>query len=88
MGAAAQDALSRPPRPPGLRVTALREINGFAPHDADDMLITYCYRQAGYLRQQYRWARSVLDIKFRIQPRMDLRLPWHEWLICYLHGFY
>jgi hypothetical protein len=91
------------------RVTALREINGFAPHDADDMLITYCYRQAGYrgiyspeiqargitpvdwagyLRQQYRWARSVLDIKFRIQPRMDLRLPWHEWLICYLHGFY
>lgn len=91
------------------RVSALREIEGFAPHDADDMLITYCYRQAGYrgvfspeiqargitpvdwagyLGQQYRWARSVLDIKLRIQHRMDLKLPWHESLLCYFHGFY
>jgi cellulose synthase (UDP-forming) len=30
------------------RATALREVGGFAPHDADDLLITFLYREAGW----------------------------------------
>ena len=30
------------------RVEALQEVGGFAPHDADDLLITYHYRAAGW----------------------------------------
>ncbi len=30
------------------RVSALREIGGFAPHEADDLLITVHYRAAGW----------------------------------------
>ena len=30
------------------RVSALREIDGFAPHDADDLLITFSYRLHGW----------------------------------------
>ena len=68
------------------RVTALQDVGGFAPHDADDLLLTLLYRARGwrgvyvpqilacgltpvdwpgYLQQQLRWARSVLDIKLR-----------------------
>ena len=69
------------------RATALREVGGFAAHEADDLLITLLYRAhgwrgvyvperlavgitpvdwTGYLNQQRRWARSVLDVKFRL----------------------
>ena len=89
------------------RVTALREVGGFAPHDADDLLITLFYREKrwtgvyvpailarglvpvdwqGYLTQQRRWARSVLDIKFRLQPSLAKRLPKASKVASYLHG--
>ena len=69
------------------RVTALRQIGGFAAHDADDLLATLLYwvhgwrgvyvphilarglapvAWRGYLTQQRRWARSILDIKLRM----------------------
>jgi hypothetical protein len=69
------------------RMAALREVGGFAAHDADDLLLTLRYQGAkwagvyvpkviarglapvdwqGYLIQQRRWARSVLDIKLRL----------------------
>ena len=72
------------------RVTALQQVGGFAPHDADDLLLTLRYRSGGwrgvyvpkilargltpvdwhgYLQQQLRWARSVLDIKLRLYPK-------------------
>jgi cellulose synthase (UDP-forming) len=91
------------------RVTALQQVGGFAPHDADDLLITYRYRAAGwqgvyvpkilargltpvdwasYLTQQRRWARSVLDIKLRVYPRLAGRLPLRERLLGFLHGLY
>lgn len=91
------------------RVTALKEVNGFPAHDADDLLITMLYRSAGwlgvyvpkvlakgltpvdwngYLKQQLRWARSVLDIKFRIYPKIAGTLSFKERVIGYLHGLY
>ena len=91
------------------RVTALQQVGGFAPHDADDLLITLFYRAAGwkgvylptilargltpvdwagYLTQQRRWARSVLDIKFRLYPTLAGRLPLRERLLGVLHGLY
>jgi glycosyl transferase family 2 len=42
----------------------------------------------GYLTQQRRWARSVLDVKFRIYPRVARRLPPVERLVSLLHGLY
>lgn len=42
----------------------------------------------GYLKQQLRWARSVLDIKFRIQPGMLGKLSFKEIVTSFLHGFY
>jgi len=91
------------------RVSALREIGGFAPHEADDMVMTLRYRALGwkgiyvprilarglvpadwaaYLKQQRRWARSVLDYKFRVFPKYGKRLPWLERLLNYVHGLY
>ena len=91
------------------RVTALKEVGGFAPHEADDLLITINYRVAGwrgvyvpeilarginpvdwprYLNQQRRWARSVLDVKFRIFPKVARQLPIAERLISTAHGLY
>lgn len=91
------------------RVSALREIGGFAPHEADDMVMTLLYRAAGwygvflprilarglvpadwgaYLQQQRRWARSVLDFKFRVFPARAHRLPFMERVLNYLHGLY
>ena len=91
------------------RVTALREVGGFAPHDADDLLVTVHYRVGdwrgvyvpeilaegvvpvdwpGYLSQQRRWARSVLDVKLRIFPRLARRLPRVERVTSALHGLY
>lgn len=89
------------------RTRALREIDGFAAHDADDLLITLQYRVSGwqgvyvpevlavgltptdwtgYLRQQRRWARSVMNIKFRVFPRLAKRLPFRTRAISMLHG--
>ena len=91
------------------RVTALKQVGGFAPHAADDLLITLNYRICGwkgvylpkllargltpvdwhgFLVQQRRWARSVLDIKFRIYPKVARKLPWHERVANFLHGLY
>jgi len=91
------------------RIIALRQIGGFAPHEADDMVMTLLYRAngwrgvyvpnilargltpvdwAGYLKQQRRWARSVLDFKFRVFPRYASRLPVLERILTYLHGLY
>ncbi len=89
------------------RLAALRQVGGFAAHDADDLLLTLIYRANGwrgvyvpeilamgitpvdwygYLRQQVRWARSVLDIKFRLLPSVAGRLPVIERLLGVLHG--
>jgi cellulose synthase (UDP-forming) len=89
------------------RVAALRQVGGFAPHDADDVLITFLYRSwgwqgvyvprvlalgltpvdwKGYLIQQLKWARSVLDIKFWIYPRLSKGLPLRTRVVSLLHG--
>jgi cellulose synthase/poly-beta-1,6-N-acetylglucosamine synthase-like glycosyltransferase len=91
------------------RVTALNDIGGFAPHEADDMVMTLLYRTSGwrgvyvpqilargltpadwggYLRQQRRWARSVLDFKLRVFPKYAKRLPPLERMLTYVHGIY
>jgi cellulose synthase (UDP-forming) len=91
------------------RVTALRQIGGFAPHEADDMVMTLLYRAHGwrglffpsvlargltpvawdaYLKQQRRWARSVLDFKLRVFPKHAARLPLLERIFTYVHGVY
>lgn len=89
------------------RMRALKEVGGFAPHDADDLFITILYQQqawqgvyvpkilargltpvnwTGYLRQQRRWARSVLDIKLRIYPGLSHNLTRIRRAMGYLHG--
>jgi cellulose synthase (UDP-forming) len=91
------------------RTNALRAVGGFAPHQADDLLLTLMYRAAGwrgiyvperlavgltpvdwngYLNQQRRWARSVLDVKFRWYWRFARHLPKREWPVSFLHGLY
>jgi cellulose synthase (UDP-forming) len=91
------------------RTTALREVGGFAPHAADDLLITVLYRARGwrgvyvpeilakgltpvdwpgYLTQQRRWARSVVDIKLRIFPKVAGDLPLRERIMSAIHGLY
>jgi Glycosyltransferase like family 2 len=42
----------------------------------------------GYLKQQRRWARSVLDFKIRIFPRYAKRLHPLERTLTYVHGIY
>ena len=89
------------------RVTALKEIGGFAAHDADDLLVTLRYQTAGwkgvyvpqilargltpvdwngYLEQQRRWARSVLDIKLRRHSESSKGLSWKSRIMSLLHG--
>ena len=91
------------------RVRALKEVGGFAPHEADDLLITVNYRVAGwtgvyvperlaagltpvdmdgYLTQQRRWARSVLDVKLRILPKVGGAIPVRERVFTFVHGLY
>jgi cellulose synthase (UDP-forming) len=43
---------------------------------------------AGYLRQQMRWARAVLDIKIREYPKLMWKLPPVERAAGFLHGLY
>lgn len=89
------------------RIAALRDVGGYAAHDADDILITLLYRAKGwrgvyvpevlamgiapvdwdgYLRQQMRWARSLIDIKLRSLPSVAARLPLTERVLGLLHG--
>jgi cellulose synthase (UDP-forming) len=91
------------------RVSALKHVGGFAPHDADDLLITLLYRSSGwkgvylpkilakgltpvdwsgYLTQQFRWAQSVLDIKFRVFSKMAGSLSVKTRFIGLLHGLH
>ena len=90
------------------RMTALREIRGLAPHDADDLLTTLRYRNdgwrgvyvprvlargltpvdwSGYLQQQRRWARSVIDIKVREWRNESHRLSLRSRLMSAVQGF-
>jgi cellulose synthase (UDP-forming) len=41
-----------------------------------------------YLKQQRRWARSVLDVKLRIFPRLARSLPLPERVFSLVHGLY
>jgi cellulose synthase (UDP-forming) len=41
-----------------------------------------------YLTQQRRWARSVLDVKFWVYPKVAAKLPLLERLISFVHGLY
>jgi hypothetical protein len=89
------------------RVEALREAGGFAPHNADDLLLTLIYRGrgwrgvyvprvlarglapvdwGGYLTQQLRWARSILDVKFRLAPRLGGEATLKDRLVTFLDG--
>ncbi|HYO83013.1 MAG TPA: glycosyltransferase family 2 protein, partial [Bryobacteraceae bacterium] len=89
------------------RVTALEAVGGFAAHDADDLLITMHYREAGwsgvyvplvlakgvtpvdwpgYLTQQRRWARSLLDLKLRRGGANGVNLPLKTRIASGLHG--
>jgi hypothetical protein len=43
---------------------------------------------SGYIRQQLRWARSVLDIKFRIYPKLASNLPLKERVTSFAHGLF
>jgi cellulose synthase (UDP-forming) len=43
---------------------------------------------AGYIKQQLRWARSVIDIKFRKYPQIAGKLSIKERTISFMHGFY
>jgi cellulose synthase (UDP-forming) len=91
------------------RVTALQDVGGFAPHDADDLLLTLLYRARGwrgvyvpqvlargltpvdwpgYLQQQLRWARSVLDLKLRVYGPLTGNLSRQERLTNFFHGWY
>jgi cellulose synthase/poly-beta-1,6-N-acetylglucosamine synthase-like glycosyltransferase len=89
------------------RAAALKQVGGFAPHDADDVLLTIFYRThnwqgvyvprilargltpvdwRGYLIQQRRWARSVLDIKFRLYLQLFGNLPLKTRVASLFHG--
>ena len=91
------------------RIAALLQVGGFAPHDADDLLITLRYRAThwrgvyvpevlalgmtpvdwhGYLRQQIRWTRSVIDIKLHQLPGLVRQLPSRERFLSLFHGAY
>ena len=41
---------------------------------------------SGYLSQQRRWARNLLDLKFRVQPGLFNTLTWKSWTMGALHG--
>ncbi len=91
------------------RVAAFKDVGGFAPHEADDLMTMLLYLACGwsgvyvpkilargltpvdwtgYLRQQLRWARSVLDVKFRVYPKVFQRLPPGARICGALHGLY
>ena len=42
----------------------------------------------GYLTQQRRWARSVIDVKLRLLPKLGGRLLIRERLTSFMQGLY
>lgn len=91
------------------RVSALKELGGFAAHDADDLLTGLLYNSlgwkgvyvpeilakgltpvdwTGYLTQQLRWARSVIDIKYRLRQLSGRKLQWSGKIISAIHGLF
>lgn len=42
----------------------------------------------GYIKQQSRWAYSVLDVKLRAYPRLVRRLPLIDKIVALMHGLY
>jgi hypothetical protein len=89
------------------RIEALKTVGGFAPHVADDLLLTLLYQRAGwrgayvpyvlaaglapvdwgtYLKQQRRWARSLLDVKLRVFPQLLENLPIHSRIAGLMQG--
>ncbi len=43
---------------------------------------------AGYLRQQLRWSRSLIDLKLRVVPKLSIPLPVRERVLNLVHGVY
>jgi cellulose synthase/poly-beta-1,6-N-acetylglucosamine synthase-like glycosyltransferase len=91
------------------RATALKDVGGFAAHDADDLLIGLRYQTHGwrgvyvpeilargltpvdwngYLTQQLRWARSVIDIKCRLRRLVGRRISPIGQALSALHGLF
>ncbi|HKR00653.1 MAG TPA: glycosyltransferase [Pyrinomonadaceae bacterium] len=89
------------------RMAALQEVGGFAPHNADDLLLTQFYRNCGwrgvyvprilarglvpvdwdsYLGQQVRWARSIMDVKFRLPSSLARKSSLKQRFITFLDG--
>jgi len=89
------------------RVTALKEVGGFADHEADDALITLRLLAAGwrgvfvseplayglapadlrtYLKQQYRWGYSLLNMKMYHERPLLARMPFRIRMAHTLHG--
>lgn len=42
----------------------------------------------GYLKQQLRWSRSLIDLKLRVFPKLAGRLGWVERMLNLMHGVY
>jgi cellulose synthase (UDP-forming) len=91
------------------RVRALREVNGFPAHDADDLLIGRLYRAHGwrgvyvpeilargitpvdwhgYLTQQRRWARSVVDLTCRRDELLGAKRSVTARAVNAVHGLF
>lgn len=91
------------------RLSALRAVGGFPPHDAEDLYLTLLFAASpwcgvyvpevlamgttpvdwrGYLRQQRRWARALIDLKLRVLPRLVRRMSFAERAVALLHGAY
>jgi cellulose synthase (UDP-forming) len=91
------------------RIRALKEVGGFAVHDADDLLIGLLYQAHGwrgvyvprilargmtpvdwdgYLRQQLRWARSVIDIHYRLHSLVGKDLSLTRRALSALDGLF
>ncbi len=91
------------------RMSALRALGGFPPHDAEDLYLTLLFSTSpwhgvyhpevlamgttpvdwrGYLRQQRRWARALIDLKLYVLPGLAARMTLGERLVGLLHGAY
>jgi cellulose synthase (UDP-forming) len=91
------------------RMSALRALGGFPPHDAEDLYLTLLFSASpwhgvyqpevlamgttpvdwrGYLRQQRRWARALIDLKLHVFPGLARRMTAGERLVGLLHGAY
>lgn len=89
------------------RVAALKQVGGFADHEADDALLTLRLLAAGwrgvfvseplawglapadlrtYLKQQYRWGYSLLNMKMYHERPLLARMPLRIRMAHTLHG--